>query len=256
MPLGDACVDDGGQHLVHETGNLFLQVVTVQNTATVLVDGFALAVEHIVILEHVLTLLGVTTLNVGLRGGNGTADNLGVQCGVLGGRGHKAGRHAGVEQTHELIGQRQVEAGLARIALTTGTTAQLVVDTAGLVALGTKHVQTTELGDLLVLCFCGFLALLENFGPAGLIRLGVGVRVQAQLTHLLDGLELGVAAEHDVGTATGHVGCHGNGALTTRLSHNRGLTLVVLRVQHLVTHAGLRQLAGQVLGVLHAGGTD
>ena len=74
------------EHLVHETGNLFLQVVTVQNTATILVDGFALAVEHIVILEHVLTLLGVTALNVGLRGGNGTADNLGVQCGVLGGQ--------------------------------------------------------------------------------------------------------------------------------------------------------------------------
>ena len=107
-----------------------------------------------------------------------------------------------------------------------------------------------------MLCFCGFLALLENLGPAGLIRLGVGVRVQAQLTHLLDGLELGVAAEHDVGAATGHVGRHGNGALTTRLSHNRGLTLVVLRVQHLVTHAGLRQLAREVLGVLHACGTD
>ena len=256
MPLGDACVDDGGQNLVHETGNLFLQVITVQNTATVLVDCLALAVEHVVILEHILTLLSITALNVRLCGSNSAANNLGVQRGVLGGCRHEAGCHAGVEQAHQLVGQRQVEAGLTRVTLTAGTTAQLVVDTAGLVTLGTEHVQTTELGDFLVLCFCGFLALLEHLGPACLVFLGVGVRVQAELTHLLDGLEFGVTAEHDVGTATSHVGCHGDGALTARLRNDSCLALVVLRVQHLVAHTRLRQLAGQVLGVLHAGGTD
>ena len=60
----DARVDDGGQHLVHKAGNLFLQVVTVQDAAAVLVDRFTLAVEHVVILEHVLTLFSVTAFNV------------------------------------------------------------------------------------------------------------------------------------------------------------------------------------------------
>ena len=64
VAFSDARVDDGGQHLVHEARNLFLQVVTVQDAAAVLVDRFALAVEHVVILEHVLTLFSVTAFNV------------------------------------------------------------------------------------------------------------------------------------------------------------------------------------------------
>ena len=227
-----------------------------QDAAAVLVDRFALAVEHVVILEHVLTLFSVTALNVCLCGSDSAANDLGVQCGVLGGCRHEAGCHAGVEQAHQFVGQRQVEAGLARVALTAGTTAQLVVDTSGLVTLSAEHVQATELGDFIVLFFSGVFAGLQNLRPACLVLFGVGVRVQAELTHLLDGLKFGVTAEHNVGTATSHVGCHGDGALTTRLRNNSCLALVVLRVQHLVAHAGLRQLAGQVLGVLHACGTD
>ena len=121
--------------------------------------------------------------------------------------------------------------------------------------LGAEHVQATELGDFLVLFSRGVFAGLQDLGPACLVRLGVGVRVQAELTHLLDGLKFGVAAEHNVGTATSHVGCHGDGALTARLRNNSSLTLVILCVQHLVAHACLRQLAGKVFGVLHACGT-
>ena len=104
-------------------------------------------------------------------------------------------------------------------------------------ALGTEHVQTTKLGDFLMLFSSDFFAYLQNLGPAGLVRFRV-------------------TAEHNVGTTAGHVGRHGDGALTTRLSHNRSLTFVVLRVQHLVAHTDLRQLAREVLGILHAGGTD
>ena len=121
--------------------------------------------------------------------------------------------------------------------------------------LSAEHVQATELGDFLMLFSCGVFAGLQDLGPACLVRLRVGVRVQAELTHLLDGLKFGVAAEHNVGTATSHVGCHGDGALTARLCDDSCLTLIVLCVQHLVAYAFLRQLAGKVLGVLHACGT-
>ena len=47
--------------------------------------------------------------------------------------------------------QRQVEPGLARVALTAGTTAQLVVDAARLVALGAEDVEAAGLLDLVVL---------------------------------------------------------------------------------------------------------
>ena len=50
----------------------------------------------------------------------------------------------GLEQPHQLVLERQVEPGLARVALTAGTTAQLVVDAARLVALGADDVEAAE----------------------------------------------------------------------------------------------------------------
>ena len=55
------------------------------------------------------------------------------------------------KETHQIVLQGQVELALTGIALTTGTAAQLVVDTAGFVALGAEHVQTAELDDFLML---------------------------------------------------------------------------------------------------------
>ena len=42
----------------------------------------------------------------------------------------------GTEESHQIILQGDVEAGLTRVSLTAGTTAKLIVDTAGLMALG------------------------------------------------------------------------------------------------------------------------
>jgi PAS domain S-box-containing protein len=56
-----------------------------------------------------------------------------------------------LEQAHEVVLEGQVEPGLAGVTLTTGTTSQLVVDPARLVALGAKHVQPPEVGHLVVL---------------------------------------------------------------------------------------------------------
>ncbi len=55
---------------------------------------------------------------------------------------------------------------------------------------------------------------------------------------------LGVAAQHDIGTAAGHVGGDGDRAELARLRDDLGLLLVVLGVQHVVLDA----LAGQHLG--------
>ncbi len=50
--------------------------------------------------------------------------------------------------------------------------------------------------------------------------------------HLGLGHELGVAAQHDIGTTACHVGGDGDGALFTGLRHDLGFALVVLGVQH------------------------
>ena len=46
------------------------------------------------------------------------------------------------KQTHQVIFQRNVETGLTRISLSTGTTTQLVIDTTGLMTLCTDDLQT------------------------------------------------------------------------------------------------------------------
>ena len=68
------------------------------------------------------------------------------------------------------------------------------------------------------------------------------------------GGELGVAAEHDVGAAAGHVGGDGDGALAAGLGDDRGLLLVVLGVEHLVRDTPLAQQHRRraVLGLLDA----
>ena len=66
----------------------------------------------------------------------------------------------------------------------------------------------------------------------------------------------GIAAQHDVGAAAGHVGGHGDRALAPRLGHDRGLTLVVLGVQDLVRDALPLEHPGHQLGLLDAGRPD
>ena len=56
---------------------------------------------------------------------------------------HHAGHAVGGEDPHQGIFHGEVETGGARVTLTTGTAAQLVVDTTGFVTLGTDNVQAT-----------------------------------------------------------------------------------------------------------------
>ena len=56
----------------------------------------------------------------------------------------------GTEQTHQIIFQRNIETGLTRISLTSGTTTQLVIDTTGLMTLGTDDLQSTGCSRFIV----------------------------------------------------------------------------------------------------------
>ena len=47
------------------------------------------------------------------------------------------------EQTHQIVLQRDVETGLTRVSLTSGTATQLIVDTSCLMALGTDDLQSS-----------------------------------------------------------------------------------------------------------------
>ena len=118
--------------------------------------------------------------------------------------------------------------------------AQLVVDAAGLVALGADDAQAARLEHLLLLGGAGgagvgqgALALLVG-GPVGvgvalLVELG-GVGVEPAGAQQVLGQHVGVAAQHDVGAAAGHVGGDGDGAELAGLGHDLGFLIVVLGV--------------------------
>ncbi len=122
--------------------------------------------------------------------------------------------------------------------------------------LGAEHVEPAEADDLLVLLGDRAPGLVDRLGPGGLEVLRRLDRRQPALVQLKVGEELGVAAEHDVGTAAGHVSRDRYRALAAGLGHDRGLALVVLSVQHLVRHALALEHPGDDLGLLHADGAD
>ena len=257
---------DGGVHHVHDD---VLHVHTLQHLAALAIDDLALLVHDIVILQHGLTGLEVP----GLHGGLGLLDGAGEHLAL---DGHILvdlhALHGGLdpfaaEQAHQVILQGDVEPGLAGVALAAGTAAELVVDPAGVVALGADDEQAAGLahpvrlaGDLLLVLaelIGEHLPGLQNFTVVGLgIAGGVGddlVGVTG-LAQVVGGHVLGVAAQHDIGTTAGHVGGHGNGPELARLGHDLGLLLVVLGVEQIVADALLGQHPAQQLVLLDGHG--
>ena len=258
VALGRRPVHVGGDDVDHHVVRLLRQVLALEDHPALFVDDGPLPVHHLVVLEDVLADLEVLLLHLGLRALDGAGDHLGLDRHILGQvqPGQQGLQRRAVEAPHQLVAQRQVEPGFAGIALPARATTQLVVDAAGLVALGAQHVEPTGGDDLFGLGLRLGLDLADRRFPGGLVLLRGGDRVQALIPQPLVGQELDVAAEHDVGTAAGHVGRHGDGAAAAGLGDDVRLGFVVLRVQHVVRHPALGELARQVLRTLDRGGAD
>ena len=71
-----------------------------------------MAIEDVVVLQDVLALLGVPTLDLALRTLDRLRHQLGLEGDVVrhGGAVHDALGSPGVEQPHEVVRERQVEA--------------------------------------------------------------------------------------------------------------------------------------------------
>ena len=133
------------------------------------VDALALLVHDVVVLEQMFADGEVLRLDLLLRARDGVGHHL-----VLDGDAflhaeplHQAGDAIGAEDAHQVVFERQIEAGRPGIALPAGAAAQLVVDAARLVPLGGDDVQAAEVDDLFVL---GVGLLLER-GVDALVRL-------------------------------------------------------------------------------------
>ena len=200
----------------------------------------------------------------------GAGDHLGLNGHILivGEPAHHGLHTLAAKETHQIVLQGQVELALTGIALTTGTAAQLVVDTAGVVALGAQNVQAAGFAHFvrffLNFFFILLFQILESLAGVQdllIVRLGKAGSLCNQLIaelhplHLCLGQELGVTAQHNIRTTTGHIGGDGHCAEFTGLGNNLCLALVVLGVKHIVLDMLFLQQLGQLLTLLNADGT-
>ena len=127
-----------------------LDVQAVQHLLTLVVDDLPLLVHDVVVFQDGLTGLEVP----GLHGGLGVFDGLGEHLVLDGGvlvqieALHHGLNPLAAEQAHQVVLQGDIEPGLAGVALTAGTAAELVVDPAGLVALRADDEQAAGRPDL------------------------------------------------------------------------------------------------------------
>ena len=268
------------QHIVH----LGADVLAVQHLVALAVDDLTLLVHDVVVLQDVLADLEVAALEFLLGRLDGAGDHPVLDGGVLvdAQRAHQALHAVAAEQAHQVVLEAQVEAGCTGVALTACTAAQLVVDTAALVALGTNDEQTacgTHLlglrlsqGLVLGIQLIETLADCQNVGVAGL---AVAVGLDEQLFHSggqglfgLFGVQqflaevlfphlglchiLGVAAQHNIRTTACHIGGDGDRTLLAGLCDDLSLSLVVLGVQHIEIAGILLQHLGESLALLDA----
>ena len=118
--------------------------------------------------------------------------------------------------------------------MTTGTTTQLVVDTARLVALGADDAQATCSKNLFGFTIGNSLGLSFGLLHLGWRRLLIFTKSfkKHSLRH-----GFGVAAQQDVSTTTSHVRSNGNRTSSTRLSNDGSFAFVILGIQHFMLDA-------------------
>ena len=108
------------------------------------VERLALVVHHLVVLEHLLALVVEEALHLVLGAFQGAGEQAGfdrlvvVHMQAIEHRGQLLAR----KDAHQLVVEGEEEAGAARIALAASTAAQLVVDSAGVVAFRADHMQS------------------------------------------------------------------------------------------------------------------
>src|SRR3989344_7240924 len=146
----------GIHYLVHyfvaDMGNGFRDVVHVHQPVALFVDHLALVVGEVVVFEQLLADIEVASLDLALRVFDrtrhpGMFDRLArLHAEFL----HDARQALRTEDAQQIIFEREIEARRSRVALATGTAAQLIVDAPRFMTLGADDLQSTSRDDLLV----------------------------------------------------------------------------------------------------------
>ena len=162
VPFGGVQVNQGAENVLGHAHEIAARIehfvfadpdLTLEQLPSERIHALALLVHHVVVLEEMFAGGEVLRFHLLLRALNCLADHAGFN-------GH-AFFHAQTfhqpgdavrthEDAHEVVFEREVEPRRTRVALTPGAAAQLVVDTAGLMAFGADDVKTARRDDRLV----------------------------------------------------------------------------------------------------------
>ena len=152
--------------------------------------------------------------------------------------------------------QGQVELRLAGITLTSRTSAKLIVDTTRFVAFGGEHVQTAQPHHFIVFGLDRSVCCCDCLRPSSLIGLCIFNGGKPALSESGSGHVFRIAAQHDVGASTCHVGGNSHRTLATGLRNDCGLSLVLLGVKHLMWNTILFEQTGDVFRLFDTRGAN
>ena len=267
-------------------------IFAVQHAIALAVDGVALHVHDVVVIQHLFTSSKVVGFHLLLCALNGFCQYSRLNGFVLreSTRFHEFLHPLTAEEAHEFIFQRDEELGSTGIALSTGSATQLVINASCFMTLGAQNEQSAD-GFHLFRIFFGFdgkffLQTLEFFpgiqnftsGNPGLFftlfactirREGffgfhmteaVGpfdeFRTVAVFFHLFFRHPLSVAAQHNIGTTAGHIGRDGHFAEATGLRDDFRFVSMLFGVKNMMFDAGFLEHLGDLFGRLDIDGAD
>src|SRR5579884_2867817 len=176
-----------GQPLGH-LEHVLAQVLAREDVAAARVDHLALLVEDVVVLEEVLADVEVVRLDLFLGVADGARDEAVLDRHALL---HAEALHeplhaVGTEDAQEIVLEGEKEARRAGVALAAAAAAELVVDAAGFVALGTDDVEPAGRDHLLALGRADAAVLLDELLEPRLVLLRRLLQLLADLLDLLD----------------------------------------------------------------------
>ncbi len=227
--FADQSIDRFGAHIDDNVAD----GIGVHDLAALFVNHLALIVHHIVIFDDLFALIIVARLDLFLGGLDRFRHPFRrrQRLAVLEVRTQHLGEERiGPEYAQQIVVEAEVEARQAGIALTPGTTAQLIVNTPAFVAFGGEDEQAA--GVLHLAAFLGNLVL-------DLVDGSIALRTLHHFSQLVINAEFDITAELDVGAAASHVGGYCDHAGAPRLRDDMRLALMLAGVQNAMRNAFL-----------------
>lgn len=233
-------------HIVYRGGN----ILTVYHGTALCIYYVSLLVHYVVIVKDILSAREVFALETLLRILYGVGENRRIYRLVIGKPQpvYKSRNPVASEETHEVIFKREIKSALARVALSAGTSAELIVYTAAFMAFRAHDEKTAcrldffrlrrdfrlELRQLVAIERAPLVKTLATCSRRYIKNIFFG---KARFLQLLLGKKFRIASEHDIRTTACHICRNGHSAEFARLRDYLGFFFMILRIEHIVTDA-------------------